>query len=650
MGNKALLIANGTYPEESGLPCLKGPQYDIVEMREALSHPEYGLFHGDEDEIICCPEYDQSRLATAIEDFLRKTSRDDFVLIYYSGHGLRPGSRLYFATSDTKEGSLASALSTSVIIDLLEELNRAERTMFILDCCYAGAFDKGGPASMLQSSFPGEWVLCSSPATQTSKDGNEGEPSRFTKALADALVDPSLEGDEHGLVDLTSVFNHIAMTLSPRPEIKMNATGPGIIARRPAPGGADRSSSYPELEMLCEPDHVIPQEICVISRDALIIRNISALLDLAGQPQSIHHRETVDTVRSFVGSLLLENGVTQESLLDVSRSLSNSRLTRLSLRIPDTAVDQLPWEYLEIGDSLQKIKRGPLALNRYLLIERRVRPDDPPPPPEDEIPVDEVMLIGTPTAEISVAAMGALRQDLGNLKIKVDPPEAGRGRTYAEISVLPEWPPVLVLLASMRRVKDGRQAVEIQLAGPGEKGWIDAEDIYEVFQFSGRTFRAIVIESFATEPGDGSQEATAELASSFARRGLGNIIFLCHPVGFSGYERHVADPAMRTFAGHLIAALNARATVPHAFYIARYRMQTTFYQRCGQTFGIPGLYIPEYAEKLSAQSESSRLTVPSASPRAERQASPVSSQQPKDRRSPHRDDLKPRASESRRPT
>ncbi len=646
MGNKALLIANGTYPEESGLPSLKGPRYDIDKMRAALTHPEYGLFN--EDEIICCPEYDQSRLARAIEDFLRGTSRDDFVLIYYSGHGLRPGSRLYFATSDTKEGSSASALSTAVIIDLLEELNRAERTMFILDCCYAGAFDKGGTATMLESSFPGEWVLCSSSATQTSKDGEEGEPSRFTKALTDALIDPALEGDEHGWLDLTSVFGHISKTLIPRPEIKVNASGPGIIARRPTLAGADHSLPYPELEMLREPDYVIPQEIDVTSRDALIIRNISALLDLAGQPQSTHHRETVDAVREFVGSMLLENGVTQESLLDVSRSLSNSRLTRLSLRIPDTAVDQLPWEYLEIGDSLQKIRRGPLALTRYLLIERRVEPDDPPSPPEDEIPVDEVMLIGTPTAEISVAAMEALWQDLGNLKIKVDPPEAGRGRTYGEISFLTKWPPVLVLLAGVRQVKDGRQAVQIQLAGPGEKGWIEAQEVHDIFQFSRKTFRAIIIESFTAEPGDGSQEATAELASSLARRGLGNVIFLCHPAGFSGYERHAAGPApaMHTFAGHLIAALNAKATVPHAFYIARYRMQTAFYQRCGQTFGIPGLYIPEYAEKPS---ESSRLTGPSVSPRAERQAGPVSSQQPKDRRSSHRDDLKSPASESGSP-
>src|SRR5215471_14312197 len=176
MGNKALLITNGTYPENSGLPCLKGPEHDIDIMREALSHPEYGLFHGDEDEVISCPEFDLPSLARTIEDFLRRTSRDDFVLIYYSGHGLRPGSRLYFATSDTKEQFSSSALSTAVIIDLLEQLNRAERTMFILDCCYAGAFDKGSTASMLESSFPGEWVLCSSSATQTSKDGEEGEP------------------------------------------------------------------------------------------------------------------------------------------------------------------------------------------------------------------------------------------------------------------------------------------------------------------------------------------------------------------------------------------------------------------------------------------------------------------------------------------
>jgi len=460
---------------------------------------------------------------------------------------------------------------------------------------------------VLEESLPGTWSLCSSPSTQTSKDGKEGEPSQFTKALTETLVDPGLGPDDDlGRLHLDSVYKHIARTLRPRPVISVKAQGPAPIAQRVLVGGAGGVPAYPELDMLRDQDLEIVQEVSMTAQDTAVMRHLSALLDLAGQPESPHHRETVDTVRSFVGEFLRRSGKTDEVLAGVR--LSATRLTRLSLRIPDSSGAQLPWEYLELGEPRPGIPYGLPALGKNLIIERRARrarPDTPPQPPPDGDKVGKVMLIGSPTGEVPVAGEKALRQDLANLKIEVDPPEADRGLTYGELTFRSEWPPVVVVLAGVRRITRitaGHPVfrAEIQLGESSGESWIDAQKICDEFWFAGddgRTpFRAIIIETFATTPGNDAQGATAEIASSLAGLGLGNVIFLCHPPGFDGYERCVGGHPIRTFAGHLIGALNAGAMVPRAFYVARSRMQSAFLERCEQTFGIPGLYIPEYTQ------------------------------------------------------
>src|SRR6516164_6955911 len=115
MSNKALLITNGAYPEQSGLVPLKGPENDLLAMKNALTHPEYGLF--SEADITSCAEYESGDLAEAIEHFLDGTSSDDAILIFFSGHGLRPDDELFLATRNTKWAkhrvSVATAVSSS---------------------------------------------------------------------------------------------------------------------------------------------------------------------------------------------------------------------------------------------------------------------------------------------------------------------------------------------------------------------------------------------------------------------------------------------------------------------------------------------------------------------------------------------------------
>jgi Caspase domain len=613
MGIKALLIANGAYPQESGLTPLKGPKNDLRAMKDALLHPKYGLL--SEANITCCEEYESDGLAGAIEGFLDGTSSDDAILIYFSGHGLRPYDELFLATRNTKWAnyrvSVATAVSSSQINQMLRQRNVADQTIFILDCCHAGAFlDKGSSATKLrddlQKIFPGQWVLCSSSETEPSKDGRDGEPSQFTKELTKALLNPEiLAPDESGLIYLDTVFSHIAGKIQPPPVIKSSAQGPAAIAKRHDPLSADGAqAAYPELDSLEGPDFPVDHEITLPDQDVTVIRNLSALLDLIGRDQSLQHRETVDTVHSFTAEFLWRQGIDGEVLAKIPRRPTR-QLTRLRLRIPDRRAEQLPWEYLTTSSPPPGMWQGPLALRRNLIIERRASPEneDLRLEPQDKVTVNDVMIVGNPAEGVPATAAEALRQDLDNLGITVNAPKSGRGWVLGNITYVQEWSPVLVLMTDVRRVKDGGQAVQLRLAGPDGGEWIPASQLHEELQFAGREeqapFRVILIESFATEPGNDAQGASAELAASLASLGVGNVIFLCHPAEFAGYERR--EPGRpRTFAGNLIGALNAPATVPHAFYLALQRMQRTFHDRCERAFGLPGLYIPDYRQKEQA--------------------------------------------------
>jgi hypothetical protein len=272
------------------------------------------------------------------------------------------------------------------------------------------------------------------------------------------------------------------------------------------------------------------------------------------------------------------------------------------VRIEDSETALLPWEYLGTSRPPYGLLPGPLTQNRNIAIERTIEPERRRFAPPDKALVDDVTLVGVPVDRVHADSHAALREDLHLLGAKVNAAVGkpsnprDRGLTWSELNGIAEndLSPVLLIMARIRRVKEGEQAVRLRLAGDV---WITPQDLCELLRYMGddgqARFRVIVIESFASVPGDEANEATQEVAESIARLGVGNVVFLCHPAEFAGYETG-APGQIYTFAGHLLAALNQQFTVPHAFYTARQQMRTAKPERFEHRFGIPGLYMPDY--------------------------------------------------------
>src|SRR4051794_40164026 len=137
-GRYALVIASDQY-QDTGLRRLTAPSHDAQTLASALADPGVGDFKVDV--LVNQPSNDVRR---RIEAFFRDRRRDDLLLLYFSGHGLKDETGLLFlAMTDTERRLLnATAISAKFVQDAIEQ-TRSSRTVLVLDCCYGGAFAHG---------------------------------------------------------------------------------------------------------------------------------------------------------------------------------------------------------------------------------------------------------------------------------------------------------------------------------------------------------------------------------------------------------------------------------------------------------------------------------------------------------------------------
>ena len=134
----ALVIASYRFDDER-LTQLVAPAQDAIALSKVLENPDIGGF--EVKTLINQPSHEVNR---AIETFFSSRQRDDLLLLYYSGHGIKDSEgRLYFATPDTLSGwPLTTAVPATLVNDVMRR-SRSRQQVLLLDCCFSGAFAKG---------------------------------------------------------------------------------------------------------------------------------------------------------------------------------------------------------------------------------------------------------------------------------------------------------------------------------------------------------------------------------------------------------------------------------------------------------------------------------------------------------------------------
>lgn len=198
MDRKYALIIGNTEYIDLGLNELTAPQKDVEEFAGVLRDPEICGF----DSVDVLINQNSFRVFEAIEEFFDGRKRDDLLVLYYSGLGVKDefGS-LYLAFTNTVRSRLRSTAIKSDFIHETMEQSRSKRQIVILDSCNSGAFSQGTKAEVgglmgLTAAFQGygRFVLTASDLTQFAWEGDQVMGKTRNSLLTHFLV-RGLEGE-----------------------------------------------------------------------------------------------------------------------------------------------------------------------------------------------------------------------------------------------------------------------------------------------------------------------------------------------------------------------------------------------------------------------------------------------------------------------
>ncbi|WP_414619307.1 caspase family protein [Calothrix sp. CCY 0018] len=215
MAKIALLIGVSEY--QPGLNPLPAAVKDVEAMREVLVNTEMGDFNDADVTVLKNPQPQDIR--NAIYDLFAHRRKDDLLLFYFSGHGIKDDrGNLYFSTCDTRKdnGKLVtpSAVAARTLHDSIND-SRSQRQVIILDCCFSGAIaqgmsvkDDGSVNVQEQLGGKGRAILTSSTSTQYSFEQQGSELSTYTRYLVEGIDTGVADKDADGWISIDELHDY----------------------------------------------------------------------------------------------------------------------------------------------------------------------------------------------------------------------------------------------------------------------------------------------------------------------------------------------------------------------------------------------------------------------------------------------------------
>jgi Caspase domain len=211
----ALLIGVSEYM--TGFAPIPGAKVDVAAMQEVLQSPDLGSF----DEVLPLINPDAQEMRQAIENLFASRKKDDLLVLFFSGHGIKDNSgKLYFGTRTTCKNSngelvKSSAVSANFIHDIMDDC-RSRQQVVILDCCFSGAFAAGLLAKddeaidvKAQLGGEGRVILASSTSTQPSFARQNAEPSIYTRYLVEGIQTGEADLDQDSFISISELHHYV---------------------------------------------------------------------------------------------------------------------------------------------------------------------------------------------------------------------------------------------------------------------------------------------------------------------------------------------------------------------------------------------------------------------------------------------------------
>ncbi|TRU81013.1 MAG: caspase [Microcystis novacekii Mn_MB_F_20050700_S1] len=212
MAKIALLIGVSEYSD--GLRPISSAILDVEAMRRVLEHPDMGAFN----QVTVLPNPDKGSMEKAVEDLFANRQRDDLVLLYFSGHGLKAqNARFFLSTRETgrdQNGDFrrATALAASKLQEYITD-SRSQRQIIILDCCFSGALVQGMPIKgelNIQEELGGKGraILTSSSPIEYSFESDNNDLSIYTKYLVEGIETGAADKDGDQLISVNELHEY----------------------------------------------------------------------------------------------------------------------------------------------------------------------------------------------------------------------------------------------------------------------------------------------------------------------------------------------------------------------------------------------------------------------------------------------------------
>ncbi len=228
---RALLIATDTYsdPLFSELP---GACADVETLADVLADSSIGGYS-----VQILRNKAAHEVTSAIEGLFVETGRNDLILLYAAGHGVKnDAGQLYLPMANSRRDRLqASTVSAQFVRDQMTR-SRSRHIAVWLDCCYAGAFPPGAiprAATQIMDVLPqlngrGRAVMTASSAMEyafetgaepnlTSTDTRTAGRGVFTNTLIQGLKTGNADLDGDGLIDVDELYRYVCGQMDATP-------------------------------------------------------------------------------------------------------------------------------------------------------------------------------------------------------------------------------------------------------------------------------------------------------------------------------------------------------------------------------------------------------------------------------------------------
>jgi len=239
----AILIGSSDFLSGSGLANLRCPPNDVDDVFDLLTSHETGIFQRENvSKLINRPHYE---IARTINVICKRSSADDLILVYFSGHGKQDMvGKLYLSASDTTSEAVEATSLSMEFLKSVFDISAARKIVVILDCCYGGAAGAAFTRSSVDDQLKlfarsqGTYIISASTRVQTALEKEGDRNAIFTKNLLHGVKTGRADQNRDGMITIDELFNYVHRSVvseaSQEPErFCLGARGDLVIARSP---------------------------------------------------------------------------------------------------------------------------------------------------------------------------------------------------------------------------------------------------------------------------------------------------------------------------------------------------------------------------------------------------------------------------------